>query len=162
MTEEERTALAALRLSWVQAPDDVWRRSPFHVDGLHDGVAQDVRDAIARAEESPDANPPGLVLEGRQGAGKTHLLGWVREQVQNRGGYFFLVGLLEGRQFWEGLLVFLLDGLAREAPAASPAGVPSRCSPLRPASGDRRDRPQPRRAEDVRPRARGIRLLRGA
>jgi uncharacterized protein DUF87 len=114
MTEQESTALAALRLSWVQAPDDVWRRSPFHVDGLHEAVARDVRDGIAEAEESPDANPPGLVLEGRQGAGKTHLLGWVREQVQNRGGYFFLIGLLDGRQFWDGLLVFLLDGLARE------------------------------------------------
>jgi hypothetical protein len=116
MTEEERTALAALRLSWVQAPDDVWRRSPFHVDGLHEAVAQDVRDGIADAEASPDANPVGLVLEGRQGTGKTHLLGWVREQVQNRRGYFFLIGLLDGREFWDGLLVFLLDGLAREMP----------------------------------------------
>ena len=116
MTQEERTALAALRLSWVQAPDDVWRRSPFHVDGLHETVAQDVRDGIASAEDSPDASPVGLVLEGRQGTGKTHLLGWVREQVQDRGGYFFLIGLLDGRKFWDGLLVFLLDGLAREMP----------------------------------------------
>ncbi|MEV6848250.1 ATP-binding protein [Actinoplanes sp. NPDC051411] len=116
MTEEERTALAALRLSWVQAPDDVWRRSPFHVDGLHEAVADDVRDGIASAEDSPDASPVGLVLEGRQGTGKTHLLGWVREQVQERGGYFFLIGLLDGRRFWDGLLVFLLDGLAREMP----------------------------------------------
>jgi hypothetical protein len=65
MTEQERTALAALRLSWVQAPDDVWRRSPFHVDGLHEAVAQDVRAGIVEAEESADASPPGLVLEGR-------------------------------------------------------------------------------------------------
>jgi hypothetical protein len=114
MTEQERSALAALRLSWVQAPDDVWRRSPFHVDGLHESVAQAIRDGIAEAGDSPDANPTGLVLEGRQGAGKTHLLGWVREQVQDSGGYFFLIGLLDGRQFWDGLLVFLLDGLARE------------------------------------------------
>jgi hypothetical protein len=114
MTEEERTALAALRFSWAMAPDDVWRRSPFHVDGLHDGVVLDVRDGIAEAEASADASPIGLVLEGRHGTGKTHLLGWVREQVQQRGGYFFLIGLLDGRDFWDGLLVFLLDGMARE------------------------------------------------
>ena len=114
MTEQERTALAALRLSWVQAPDDVWRRSPYHVDGLHAAVVQDVRDGIADAEASPDSSPIGLVLEGRHGTGKTHLLGWVREQVQHRGGYFFLIGLLDGRNFWDGVLVFLLDGLARE------------------------------------------------
>jgi hypothetical protein len=116
MTEEERAALAALRFSWAAAPDDVWRRSPFHVDGLHDAVVRDVLDGIAEAEASPDASPIGLVLEGRQGSGKTHLLGWVREQVQHRGGYFFLISLLDGRNFWDGLLVFLLDGLAREVP----------------------------------------------
>ncbi|MFF5077386.1 ATP-binding protein [Actinoplanes sp. NPDC000266] len=116
MEERERAALAALRLNWVQAPDDVWRRSPFHVEGLHSDVARDVRDGIADAEASPDASPVGLVLEGRQGTGKTHLLGWIREQVQHQGGYFFLIGLLDGRKFWDGVLVFLLDGLAREVP----------------------------------------------
>jgi len=116
MTEEERTALAALRFSWAMAPDDVWRRSPFHVDGLHESVVRDVRDSVAEAEASADASPIGLVLEGRHGTGKTHLLGWVREQVQQQGGYFFLIGLLDGRDFWDGLLVFLLDGMAREVP----------------------------------------------
>jgi len=116
MTEQERAVLAALRLSWVQAPDDVWRRSPFHVDGLHEAVVRDVRDGIAEAEASADASPIGLVLEGRHGTGKTHLLGWVREQVQQQGGYFFLISLLDGRNFWDGLLVFLLDGLARQLP----------------------------------------------
>ncbi|SCF49511.1 AAA-like domain-containing protein [Micromonospora matsumotoense] len=114
MNEEQRTALAALRLSWVQAPDDVWRPSPFHVDGLHQAVVRDVRDGIAEASE--DSSPIGLVLEGRHGTGKTHLLGWVRDRVQQKGGYFFLIGLLDGRNFWDGVLVFLLDGLAREMP----------------------------------------------
>ncbi|MEU4242601.1 DUF87 domain-containing protein [Actinoplanes sp. NPDC026619] len=114
MKAEERTALAALRFGWAVAPDDVWRRSPFHVDGLHEAVVRDVHDGIAEAAGSVDASPIGLVLEGRNGSGKTHLLGWVREQVQSRGGYFFLVGLIGGRDFWESLLVYLLDGLARE------------------------------------------------
>ncbi len=116
MTEEERAALAALRMSWVLAPDDVWRRSEFHVQGLHRTVVQDILAGIADAEYSADASPVGLVLEGRQGTGKTHLLGWVREQVQQQGGYFFLIGLLDARDFWDGLLIFMLDGLARETP----------------------------------------------
>ncbi|AQZ63731.1 unnamed protein product [[Actinomadura] parvosata subsp. kistnae] len=114
MTEEQRAALAALRFSWAQAPDDVWRSSPFHVDGLHTRVVRDVLDGIAEAEASPDANPIGLVLEGRAGSGKTHLLGWVREQVHRRGGYFFLIGLLDGKKFWDGVLVLLLDGMFRQ------------------------------------------------
>jgi hypothetical protein len=117
MNEQQRAALAALRLSWVQAPDDVWRRSPYHVDGLHESVIRDVRDGIAEAEASESASPIGLVLQGRQGSGKTHLLGLVREQVQQQGGYFFLVGLLDSEDFWDGLLIFLLDGLARETSA---------------------------------------------
>jgi uncharacterized protein DUF87 len=114
MNEQQRAALAALRLSWVQAPDDVWRRSPYHVDGLHQSVLRDVRDGLAEAAAGTGGSPIGLVLQGRQGSGKTHLLGLVREQVQQQGGYFFLVGLLDGADFWDGLLIFLLDGLARE------------------------------------------------
>ncbi|MCO8271794.1 DUF87 domain-containing protein [Actinoplanes sp. TRM 88003] len=118
MTEEERAALAALRFSWAQAADDVWRPSPFHVDGLHPAVVRDVLDSLAEAGFSPDANPIGLVLEGRHGSGKTHLLGWVREQVQQQGGYFFLIGLLDGRTFWDGVLIFLLSGLTRTVPGS--------------------------------------------
>lgn len=114
MNDQQRAALVALRLSWVQAPDDVWRRSAYHVDGLHDSVMRDVRDGIAEAAASTGASPIGLVLQGRQGSGKTHLLGLVREEVQQQGGYFFLVGLLDGEDFWNGLLIFLLDGLARD------------------------------------------------
>ncbi|GID28222.1 ATP-binding protein [Paractinoplanes brasiliensis] len=114
MNDDQRSALAALRFNWVQAPEDVWRESPFHVDGLHRTIVQDVLDGIAEAEASTAADPVGLALQGPAGSGKTHLLGWVREQVQRRGGYFFLIGLLDGRQFWDGLLLFLLDGLARQ------------------------------------------------
>jgi DNA replication protein DnaC len=39
--------------------------------------------------------PIGLALQGQRGTGKTHMLGWVREQVHARGGYFFLVSLLD-------------------------------------------------------------------
>jgi hypothetical protein len=116
MKQEELAALAALRFNWAQAPDDVWRPSPFHVDGLHPAVIRDVLYGIAEARQSSDVNPVGLVLEGRPGTGKTHLLGWVRQQVQEQGGYFFLISLLDGRKFWDGVLVLMLDSLARQVP----------------------------------------------
>lgn len=114
MNADERKALAALRFSWAQVPDDVWRRSLIHVDGMHKAVQRDVHDGIAEALNSDGPNPIGLVLEGRQGTGKTHLLGWVRQQAQQQGGYFFLISLLDGRKFWDGVLLFMLDGLARQ------------------------------------------------
>ncbi|MFC3981929.1 helicase HerA domain-containing protein, partial [Streptosporangium jomthongense] len=58
-------------------------------------------------------SPIGLILRGQRGSGKTHLLGWVRERIQQDGGYFFLVGLLDTRTFWESTLFAMLDGLSR-------------------------------------------------
>ncbi|MEV4098261.1 ATP-binding protein [Streptosporangium saharense] len=58
-------------------------------------------------------SPIGLVLRGQRGSGKTHLLGWVRERIQQDGGYFFLISLLDARTFWESTLFAMLDGLSR-------------------------------------------------
>ncbi|MFF5171775.1 ATP-binding protein [Micromonospora sp. NPDC000089] len=113
MTEAERDALAVLRFDWAPVPDDVWRPSPFHVEGLHRAVARDVLDGMADARSSADASPLGLVLQGQRGSGKTHLLGWVRQQVQRQDGWFFLVSLLDAHGFWDSVLVSMLDGLAR-------------------------------------------------
>ncbi|MFI9642482.1 ATP-binding protein [Micromonospora sp. NPDC051925] len=116
MTGAEQAALAALRFNWAPVPDDVWRPSPFHVEGLHTAVVRDVLDGVADARDSADGSPIGLVLQGQRGSGKTHLLGWVRQQVQQQGGYFFLVGLLDAHGFWDSVLTSMLDGLSRPAP----------------------------------------------
>ena len=113
MTEEERAALAALRFNWAPVPDDVWRPSPFHVDGLHPDVTRDVVHGLEDAESSRDGSPIGLILQGERGAGKTHLLGWLRQRVQERGGTFFLVSLLDAKGFWDSVLASLVDGLSR-------------------------------------------------
>lgn len=116
MTGDERKALAALRFNWAPVPDDVWRHSPYHVEGLHPVVEQSVLDGIEDTLTSADASPVGVVLQGQRGAGKTHLLGWVREQVQARGGYFFLVGLLDAGGFWHSVAGSLVEGLFRPGP----------------------------------------------
>ncbi|WP_422755089.1 ATP-binding protein [Micromonospora sp. WMMD708] len=118
MTGAEHAALAALRLDWAPVPDDVWRPSPFHVEGLHTAVVRDVLDGVADARNSADSSPIGLVLQGQRGSGKTHLLGWVRQQVQQQDGYFFLVGLLDARGFWDSVLAAMLDGLSRPVPGS--------------------------------------------
>src|SRR2546423_658345 len=116
MTEAERAALAVLRFNWAPVPDDVWRPSPFHVDGLHPAVVRDVLDGLGDAQASKDGSPIGLVLQGQRGSGKTHLLGWIRQRIQEQGGYFFLVSLLDAKGFWDSVLASLLDGLCRPVP----------------------------------------------
>ncbi|HEY0453500.1 helicase HerA domain-containing protein [Actinophytocola sp.] len=100
MTEDEQRALSAVRFNWAWTPDDVWGQSPFHVEGMHAEVERVVLAGVRDAKVSAKGSPIGLVLQGQRGAGKTHLLGWVRRQVQREGGYFFLVDLDQANPFW--------------------------------------------------------------
>ncbi|GIH65252.1 hypothetical protein Msi02_60690 [Microbispora siamensis] len=118
MAGKELDALAALRFNYAKVPDDVWRPLPFHVGALHRQTARAILDGFIEAEESSDASPIGLVIQGQRGAGKTHLLGWVRQKVHEEDGYFFLVSLLDARSFWESVLLSMLDSLSRPIPGS--------------------------------------------
>ncbi|MEU8247730.1 DUF87 domain-containing protein [Nonomuraea sp. NPDC048916] len=114
MTAPGTDALEALSFNYTEGADDVWRRSDFHVEGLHGASTKVLLDGLAEAANRPDASPIGVVVQGQRGAGKTHLLGWMRERTQREGGYFVLAGLLDAKGFWESMVVSLLDSLARE------------------------------------------------
>src|ERR1700744_5958987 len=102
MNEEERKALGSLTFNWTSALEDVWRPARYHVEGLHPEAVSLIRQGIDEATAGIErANPLGLALQGQRGVGKTHLLGWAREQVQAAGGYFFLLGDLTRKTFWE-------------------------------------------------------------
>jgi len=111
----ERRALNELRrLDWAPTQDDVWSRLDFHLDGLNGDVGAAVVRAYETAETSTGASPVGLVIHGRHGAGKTHLIRWAREQVQQRHhGYFFLMGIADGKSFWPNVVSAFLRGLHR-------------------------------------------------
>lgn len=109
-TEEELNALAALTFNWTRALDDVWSHARYHVEGLHTETAELILRGIAEAG-ADGANPLGIVIQGQRGVGKTHLLGWTREQVQQAGGYFFLVGDLSAKAFWEEVLGGVVEQL---------------------------------------------------
>lgn len=137
MDESERMALTALRFNWAPTPDDVWRSSPHHVDGLHRDVTRTVMESVAEARDSTESSPVGVVVLGQRGAGKTHLLGSVRERVQADGGYFFLVSVMEASAFWGSLALSMLDGFSRE-----PAGDESQLRVFLRRLADRIDAPR--------------------
>jgi hypothetical protein len=110
MSTEELAALASLTFNWTRTLNDVWVPDRFHVEGLHAEVSGDIGRAIAEADKG-DANPLGIVIQGQRGVGKTHLLGWTRERVQQAGGFFFLVGDLSAKAFWEELLGCVVEQL---------------------------------------------------
>jgi Helicase HerA, central domain len=112
MSDEQLTALAALTFNWTRALNDVWAPARYHVDGLHAETAELIVRGIGEAQASIDgANPLGLVIQGQRGVGKTHLLGWTREQVQRSGGYFFLLGDPSAKGFWEEALGGVVEQL---------------------------------------------------
>jgi hypothetical protein len=114
MNEFERAALAALQVNWAPTKEEVWAPLTAHVDGLHDTAARTILAAFNEAATSEDiGNPVGVVITGTNGAGKTHLLRWVRTQVQEDGGYFFLAELRNGRDFWPNVIHSFITGLRR-------------------------------------------------
>ncbi|MGE2716909.1 helicase HerA domain-containing protein [Mycolicibacterium litorale] len=114
MDPQARAALAGLRLAWAPTADDLWHsQGAVHVNGLHEHALDDVLAAFGDAERDPGSTPLGVVVRGQAGSGKTHLLGQVRERVQQRGGYFFLVELLDAAGFWESARGGILESLGR-------------------------------------------------
>src|ERR1700733_1687181 len=102
MSSEELRALETLTFNWTRDLKDVWSPCGYHIEGLHPQATRIVRQGISEAITSPESNPLGIALLGEAGVGKTHLLGWTREQVQLNGGYFFLVGDLSRTGLWDG------------------------------------------------------------
>lgn len=102
MNEEQHNALSAIQFSSVLNPEAIWSPLSHHVDGLHpDAVAELVR-AVRAARARPAVAPTGFVLSGEKGVGKTHMLGWLRQHVQQAGGSFFMPKLIDGASFWAG------------------------------------------------------------
>ncbi|ATY11492.1 DUF87 domain-containing protein [Amycolatopsis sp. AA4] len=117
---EHLAVLATLRFDWIDAPDHVWKDSPYHVDGLHDDVMSAIDARIRHAAASDGPSPVGLVMQGMKGVGKTHLLGLVRRAAHLAGGYFFLDNLTAGTAFWEDAADALRHGLSRVDASGEP------------------------------------------
>ncbi|GAB3265969.1 ATP-binding protein [Kineosporia babensis] len=118
MTDQERQALTALRLNWVVSPQHAWNAAVNYVPAIHNVAAGQILRGIEDARGSRQNSPLGLVVEGEGGTGKTHMLSWVREQVQGQDGFFFLVEQTTGATFWDNVVQALLDGLWRAYPGS--------------------------------------------
>ncbi|MET9328447.1 DUF87 domain-containing protein [Tsukamurella sp. NPDC003166] len=119
LSDEQRTALRSVRLSWAPTYEEVWDTAEeaqyHHVDGLHTDVWEDLEDALGDAVASTGASPTGLVITGNAGTGKTHLLTRFRADVQSAGHYFVLLELLDASDFWRAALTSLRSSLLRPA-----------------------------------------------
>ena len=128
MSDDAWRALAGIkaRLDWAETAEHAWQSPPFHVEGLHRQAEELVLEGIADAVRYRGSSPLGAVIQGQGGVGKTHLLGWVRRQVEREDGYFFLVDFSVVNGFWKSVLRAMADDLGRAAPS-----VPQVCVLMR-------------------------------
>ncbi|SEG89075.1 protein of unknown function DUF87 [Nonomuraea solani] len=115
MNENEEQALRAISrvLNWATTAEHAWNPPPFHVDGMHPRAEQLILDGIDEASVASRTSPLGVVIQGEGGAGKTHLLGWVRSKIAQAGGYFFLVDFSAGDDFWHRTTSAMVEDLGR-------------------------------------------------
>ncbi|MEQ3552983.1 ATP-binding protein [Pseudonocardia nematodicida] len=109
MIDEELAALEAVQFNWAVTPEDVWSPVEHHVDGLHERAARALWTAVPKGATTR-SSPVGVVLQGEKGVGKTHMLRWLRHRTQEIDGYFFLLRLMEGDDFWRNAVHGVLDG----------------------------------------------------
>lgn len=110
---QQLAALDRLAISTVPTPDEVWTLSPsHHIDSLHPEVCR--RLVRSMNALSRDHAPITAVVQGERGSGKTHLLGWTRQEIHARGGFFFYIKLVTGWHFWESATGSMVDSLYRK------------------------------------------------
>ncbi|MCO8277068.1 ATP-binding protein [Actinoplanes sp. TRM 88003] len=109
----ELAALDAVNLSPVLTSEEVWASlEPHHVGSLHSTVSRRLSRSITLLAQR---NTPTIsVLQGDRGSGKTHLLGWARQEIQRQGGFFFYMKLVAGQDFWTSATGSLIDSLYRK------------------------------------------------
>ncbi|MGP3775661.1 helicase HerA-like domain-containing protein [Streptomyces sp. SDT5-1] len=109
----ELAALEAVYFTTALTPEEIWTPvTSYHVDGLHPEVFRRLGRTMSALERAH--SPVATVVRGESGSGKTHLLGWTRHEIQERGGSFFYIKLVTGRNFWESAADSLVDSLYRQ------------------------------------------------
>ncbi|WP_146618656.1 hypothetical protein [Rhodoplanes elegans] len=85
-------AFRSANFNWVRQLKSVWRDPPYHVASLNDRAVDDIVSYFLTSTRctDPDDEPPGRVIVGPAGFGKTHLIGELRRRVWENEGWFVL------------------------------------------------------------------------
>ncbi|WP_410634350.1 hypothetical protein [Amycolatopsis sp. cmx-4-83] len=120
MTQMQLDVLSQVGLDTAYVAGNVWRPASHHVENLSPDAENHLLNLLHDITTAPDMRRAGVVVQGSAGMGKTHLLGWAREQIQRQGGYFFLIDLTSSDDFWSSVALSLVDGFLRPGPGGHP------------------------------------------
>jgi hypothetical protein len=124
---DEEAALAALdavALDTTLDLEDIWSDPPSHVPQLNGDVLIRVLKDVARHIQAGNSSRAlGWAVVGRAGAGKTHLLGTLRREIWQAGGWFVLLDLLDVNDFWSTTALGFVGSLGRPMPDGTSQGL---------------------------------------
>jgi hypothetical protein len=124
---DEEAALAALdKVAFDTTLDleDIWSDPPSHVPQLNgDVLIRVLKDVARHVQAGHSARALGWAVVGRAGAGKTHLLGTLRREMWQAGGWFVLLDLLDVNDFWSTTALGFVDSLGRLMPDGTSQGL---------------------------------------
>ncbi|MEH3148587.1 MAG: ATP-binding protein [Methylobacterium frigidaeris] len=112
------TALDALRrvnFDWVRTLDSVWL-DVEPTGGPNDALAPRIAAALHDGARDTGMRPPGRVLVGQSGIGKTHLIGQIRREVWASGGWFVMLDVLGLTDFWRSAALSFVTALMHPMP----------------------------------------------
>ena len=109
-------AFQAVDFNWTRALRDVWSDAPYHVDEINGAIVDSVIDEFKATTTRPDSNPIGQVIQGRAGAGKTHLIGTLRRRVWEMDGWFILIDIVGVTDFWQTAALSFVESLCQPMP----------------------------------------------
>ncbi|ADJ29558.1 ATPase AAA [Nitrosococcus watsonii] len=117
---DEYRVLKTVNFDWTMQLQSVWRNSPLHVPGLHENVRAELMETLKERMGNQDQNPLGQIITGPAGAGKTHLLSAMRQEVAALPAWFVLVDMTDIKDFWETVLLGYLNSLQQAALGKQP------------------------------------------
>ncbi|UDL93618.1 ATP-binding protein [Lichenihabitans sp. PAMC28606] len=112
-------ALDALRdadFGWLRSLESVWSDADTTVGGPNEALLDSLVADFFRKTKEASTKPPGHVLVGAAGIGKTHLVGTLRRRTWDGGGWFVLLDILGVTDFWKSAALSFLTSLLQEMP----------------------------------------------
>ena len=114
-------ALQAIDFSWTTHVRNIWDPPAFHIEDLHQQEREKILAVATQLSKSKDSKPPlGQVVVGAPGAGKTHFLGVLRQQLALQGIGFILVDMTDVHDFWETTVQGYISSLREESEDGNP------------------------------------------
>jgi DNA helicase HerA-like ATPase len=113
---EPLRAFRAADFNWTRDLQSVWTDSSFQVDELHNDVVDELMEVFVSRTRNTTDNPIGRVILGQAGAGKTHLIGRLRQRVWDADGWFVLLDILGITDFWATAALGFVDSLHQPMP----------------------------------------------